>query len=88
VVKQKIIFIKQAKENAESLEEIYKDGDTILLILIHYYKGIINFLRNKISEETFKIISQEAMEVGNEIGDSVYLSIVRDTQYAILFMNS
>jgi len=28
-----------------------------------------------------------AMEVGNEIGDNIYLSIVRDTQYAILFMN-
>jgi len=80
-------IIKKSKENVESLEEIYKDGDTILLILIHYYKAIINFLRNKISEETFKIISQKAMEVGEDMGDSVYLSIVRDTQYAILFMN-
>jgi len=26
------------------------------------------------------------MEVGEEIGDTGYLSIVRDTQYAILFM--
>ncbi len=56
------------------------------LILIRYYKAIIDFLRNKISEETFKIISQEAMEVGNEIADNVYLSIVRDTQYAISMM--
>ena len=85
-VKEKMKIIKKSKENVEDLEEIYKDGDTILLILIHYYKAIINFLRNKISEETFKIISQEAMEVGNEIADSIYLVIVRDTQYAITIM--
>ena len=86
LVKQKIWFIKQSKERAEELEKSYEDGDTYTLILIHYYKAIINFLRNKISEETFKIISQEAMEVGNEICDSIYLVIVRDTQYAITIM--
>ena len=86
LVKQKIMFIKQSKERAEELEKSYEDGDTYTLILIHYYKAIINFLRNKISEETFKIISQEAMEVGNEIADSIYLVIVRDTQYAITIM--
>ena len=80
-------IIKASKENAEQLERIYEDDDTILLILIDYYKAIINFLRKKITEETFKIIAQQAMEVGNEIGDNIYLSIVRDTQYAILFMN-
>jgi len=69
------------------LERIYEDGDTILLILIHYHKAIIAFIRGKITEQSFKIIAQKAMEVGNEIGDNVYLSIVRDTQYAILFMN-
>ena len=87
LVKQKIMFIKQSKENAEGLEEIYEDGDTILLILIDYYKAIIKFIRKKITEEKFKIIAQQAMEVGNEIADNVYLSIVRDTQYALLFMN-
>ena len=86
LVKQKIWFIKQSKERAEELEKSYEDGDTYTLILIDYYKAIINFLRNKISEETFKIISQEAMEVGNEICDSIYLVIVRDTQYAITIM--
>jgi hypothetical protein len=86
LVKQKIWFIKQSKERAEELEKSYEDGDTSTLILIHYYKGIINFIRNKISEETFKIISQEAMEVGNEIADNIYLAIVRDTQYAITVM--
>ena len=86
LVKQKIMFIKQSKERAEELEKSYEDGDTYTLILIHYYKAIINFLRNKISEETFKIISQKAMEVGEEMGDSIYLSIVRDTQYAISMM--
>ena len=86
LVKQKIMFIKRSKERAEELEKSYEDGDTYTLILIHYYKAIINFLRNKISEETFKIISQEAMEVGNEIADSIYLVIVRDTQYAITIM--
>ena len=86
LVKQKIWFFKQSKERAEELEKSYEDGDTSTLILIHYYKAIINFIRNKISEETFKIISQEAMEVGNEIADNVYLSIVRDTQYAISMM--
>ena len=86
IVKEKMKLIKASKENAEQLERIYEDGDTILLILIHYHKAIIDFLRNKISEETFKIISQEAMEVGNEICDSIYLVIVRDTQYAITIM--
>ena len=85
-VKEKMKIIKQSKENAEDLEEIYKDGDTILLILIHFYKAIINFIRGKITEQSFKIIAQKAMEVGEDMGDSVYLSIVRDTQYAILFM--
>jgi len=85
-VKEKMKLIKKSKGNVENLEEIYKDGDTTLLILIHYYKAIINFIRKKISEETFKINAQKAMEVGEEMGDSVYLSIVRDTQYCILFM--
>jgi len=85
-VKEKMKLIKKSKGNVENLEEIYKDGDTTLLILIHYYKATINFIRKKISEETFKINAQKAMEVGEEMGDSVYLSIVRDTQYCILFM--
>ena len=87
-VKEKMKIIKKAKERAEQLENGNEDGNITLLILIHYYKGIINFIRGKITEESFKIFAQEAMEVGEEIGDSVYLSIVRDTQYAILFMNS
>ena len=82
------MFIKQSKWRAEQLEEGYEDGDKYSLIMIHFYKEIINFIRGKITEESFKIFAQEAMEVGEEIGDSVYLSIVRDTQYAILFMNS
>jgi len=86
-VKEKMKIIKKSKKNAEELEEIYEDGDTTLLILINYYKAIIHFIRGKITEEKFKIISQEAMELGEEMGDSVYLSIVRDTQYALLFMN-
>ena len=86
-VKEKMKIIKKSKENAEELEEIYEDGDTTLLILINYYKAIIHFIRGKITEEKFKIISQEAMELGEEMGDSVYLSIVRDMQYALLFMN-
>ena len=95
LVKKKINFMKKAKHWAEELEEGYEeqleDGwepedMPNTLILIRYYKAIIDFLRNKISEETFKIISQEAMEVGNEIADNVYLSIVRDTQYAISMM--
>ena len=85
-VKEKMKLIKKSKGNVENLEEIYKEGDTTLLILIHYYKATINFIRKKISEETFKINAQKAMEVGEEMGDSVYLSIVRDTQYCILFM--
>ena len=85
-VKEKMKIIKKAKERTEELEKNYEDGDSILLILIDYYKGIIAFIRNKISEESFKIIAQQAMEVGEEMGDSVYLSIVRDTQYCILFM--
>ena len=86
IVKEKMKLIKASKENAEQLERIYEDGDTILLILIHYHKAIINFIRGKITEKTFKIISQEAMEVGNELADSIYLAIVRDTQYAITIM--
>ena len=86
LVKEKMKIIKESKKNAEELEGIYEDGDTILLILIDYYKAIIDFLRNKISEETFKIIAQQAMEVGNEIADNIYLAIVRDTQYAITVM--
>jgi len=86
-VKEKMKLIKKSKKNAEELEEIYEDGDTTLLILINYYKAIIHFIRGKITEEKFKIISQEAMELGEEMGDSVYLSIVRDMQYALLFMN-
>jgi len=94
-VKKKINFMKKAKLWSEELEKGYEKelengwehGDMPnTLILIRYYKGIIDFLRKKISEETFKIISQEAMEVGNEIADNVYLSIVRDTQYAISMM--
>ena len=85
-VKQKIIFIKQSKETAEKFEEMYEHGDTSILILIHFYKAIINFLRGKINQDTFQIFAQDAMEVGEEIGDTGYLSIVRDTQYAILFM--
>ena len=85
-VKEKIRLIKMAKETAEQFEAVYEDGEECLLTLIHYYKAIINFIRGKITEEKFKIIAQKAMEVGEEIGDSVYLSIVRDTQYALLFM--
>ena len=86
LVKQKIIFIKQSKERAEQLEEGYEDGDKYSLIMIHYYKAIINFLRGKITEEKFKIFAQDAMEVGNKIADNVYLMIIRDTQYAITIM--
>ena len=86
LVKQKIIFIKQSKERAEQLEEGYEDGDKSSLIMIHYYKAIINFLRGKITEEKFKIFAQDAMEVGNKIADNVYLMIIRDTQYAIAIM--
>jgi len=85
-VKEKMKLIKKSKGNVENLEEIYKEGDTTLLILMNFYKAIINFIRKKISEETFKINAQKAMEVGEEMGDSVYLSIVRDAQYCILFM--
>ena len=85
-VKQKIIFIKQSKETAEKFEQMYEHGDTSILILIHFYKAIINFLRNKINQETFQNFAQDAMEVGEEIGDNAYLSIVRDSQYALLFM--
>ena len=87
-VKEKMKLIKKSKKNAEELEEIYEDGDTTLLILINYYKAIIHFIRGKITEEKFKIISQEAMELGNKIADNVYLMIVRDSQYAIAIMAS
>ena len=95
LVKQKINFMKKAKQWAEELEKGYEKelengwehGDMPnTLILIRYYKAIIDFIRGKITEEKFKNISQEAMEVGNEIADNVYLSIVRDTQYAISMM--
>ena len=86
LVKRKIIFMKQSKQRAEQLEEDYEDGDKQTLIVLNYYKAIINFIRGKITEKTFKIISQEAMEVGNELADSIYLAIVRDTQYAITIM--
>jgi len=95
VVKKKINFMKKAKHWAEELEKGYEeqlekgfeDGEMpSTLILIHYYKAIINFIRGKISEETFQFFAQDAMEVGNEIADNVYLSIVRDTQYAIAMM--
>ena len=94
-VKKKINFMKKAKHWAEELEKGYEeqlekgfeDGEMpSTLILIHYYKAIINFIRGKISEETFQFFAQDAMEVGNEIADNVYLSIVRDTQYAIAMM--
>ena len=86
IVKEKMKLIKQSKERAEELEKSYEDGDTSTLIVLNYYKAIINFIRGKITEKTFKIISQEAMEVGNELADSIYLAIVRDTQYAITIM--
>jgi hypothetical protein len=95
VVKKKINFMKKAKHWAEELEKGYEeqlekgfeDGEMpSTLILIHYYKAIINFIRNKISEETFQFFAQDAMEVGNQISDAVYLSIIRDTQYAIAMM--
>ena len=85
-VKEKMKLIKKAKERAEQLENGNEDGNITLLILMNYYKAIIHFIRGKITEEKFKNISQEAMEVGNEIADNVYLSIVRDTQYAISMM--
>jgi hypothetical protein len=87
--------MKKAKQWAEELEKGYEEelengwepGDMpSTLILIDYYKAIINFIRGKITEEKFKIIAQKAMEVGNEIADNVYLSIVRDTQYTISMM--
>jgi len=86
LVKQKIWFIKQSKERAEELEKSYEDGDKQTLIVLNYYKAIINFIRGKINEKTFKIFAQDAMEVGNELADSIYLAIVRDTQYAITIM--
>jgi len=86
LVKQKIIFIKQSKERAEQLEEGNEDGDKSILIVIHFYKAIINFIRGKINEKTFQFFAQDAMEVGNQIADAIYLSIVRDTQYAIAIM--
>jgi len=87
LVKRKIIFMKQSKQKAEQLEKGYVIGDMpCTLILIHYYEAIINFIRGKISEETFKIVAQDAMEVGNQMSDALYLSVVRDTQYAIAMM--
>jgi hypothetical protein len=95
LVKKKINFMKKAKHWAEELEESYEEhledgwehGDMPnTLTLIHYYKSIINFIRGKINKETFQIIAQDAMEVGEEMGDSIYLVIVRDTQYAISMM--
>ena len=86
LVKRKIIFMKQSKQMAEELEKGHEHGETHTLILIHYYEAIINFIRGKISEETFKIVAQDAMEVGNQMSDAVYLSVVRDTQYAIAMM--
>ena len=86
LVKRKIIFMKQSKQRAEQLEEDYEDGDKQTLIVLNYYKAIINFIKGKINEKTFKIFAQDAMEVGNELADSIYLAIVRDTQYAIAMM--
>ena len=87
LVKRKIIFMKQSKQKAEQLEKCYEDGEMqSTLIVIHFYKAVINFLRGKINEKTFQFFAQDAMEVGNEIADNVYLSIVRDTQYAISMM--
>jgi hypothetical protein len=86
LVKRKMIFIKQSKQTAEQLEKGYEHGEISTLILIHYYEAIINFIRGKINEKTFKIFAQDAMEVGNQMSDNVYLSIVRDTQYAIAMM--
>ena len=88
LVKRKITFMKQSKQTAEKLEKSYEDGEISTLILIHYYEAIINFIRGKINEKTFKIFAQDAMEVGNQISDNVYLSIVRDTQYTITMMAS
>ena len=78
--------MKQSKQRAEQLEEDYEDGDKQTLIVLNYYKAIINFIQGKINEKTFKIFAQDAMEVGNELADSIYLAIVRDTQYAIAMM--
>ena len=87
LVKRKIIFMKQSKQKAEQLEKCYEDGEIqSTLIVIHFYKAVINFLRGKINEKTFQFFAQEAMEVGNQIADAIYLSIVRDTQYAIAIM--
>jgi len=87
LVKSKIIFMKQSKQIAEELEKSYEHGEISTLILIHYYEAIINFIRGKINEKTFKIFAQDAMEVGNQMSDAVYLSVVRDTQYAIAMMS-
>jgi len=78
--------MKQSKQIAEELEKSYEHGEISTLILIHYYEAIINFIRGKINEKTFKIFAQDAMEVGNQMSDAVYLSVVRDTQYAIAMM--
>ena len=87
LVKRKIIFMKQSKQKAEQLEKCYEDGEIqSTLIVIHFYKAVINFLRGKINEKTFQFFAQEAMEVENQIADAIYLSIVRDTQYAITMM--
>ena len=86
LVKRKMIFIKQSKQKAEQLEKGYEHGEISTLILIHYYEAIINFIKGKINEKTFQFFAQDAMEVVNEMSDASYLSIVRDTQYAIAMM--
>ena len=86
LVKRKMIFIKQSKIKAEQLQKGYEHGEISTLILIHYYEAIINFIKGEINEKTFQIFAQDAMEVGNEMSDASYLSIVRDTQYAIAMM--
>jgi len=47
-------IIKKAKERAEQLENGNEDGNITLLILIHYYKAIIAFIRNKYPKKHLK----------------------------------